>query len=230
MRTIKIIKNYYDEDFEIFKPDEINIEPGITVLVGCNGYGKSTLLKIIKQQLEEENIPCAYYGDLDDGRSNAVSKAFFSEDFAWGASLLQSSEGENMMYNLGKFFEKLHSFLKTGKDAFHKNPFDDIFGAKKDEITSNQRFILFDSIDSGTSIDNMVQLSEVLKLVIKDAKRLGKEPYIIITTNAYELARGNKCLDVVNGEYISFKDYEEYREFVLKTHKEKEKRLGEEDE
>lgn len=230
MKTIKIIKNYYDEDFEIFKPDEINIEPGITVLVGCNGYGKSTFLKIIKQQLEEENIPYAYYGDLDDGRSNAVSKAFFSEDFAWGATLLQSSEGENMMYNLGKFFEKLHPFLKTGKDDFHKNPFDDIFGAKKDEITSDQRFILFDSIDSGTSIDNMIHLLEVLNLVMEDAKKLGKEIYIIITTNAYELARGNKCLDVVNGERINFKDYEEYRAFILNTYKEKEKRLGEEDE
>ncbi|MBR6515894.1 MAG: hypothetical protein IKT40_03445 [Bacilli bacterium] len=225
MKTIKIIKNYYDEDYEIFKTDEINIEQGITVLVGCNGYGKSTFLKFIKDQLEEENIPCMSYGDMEDGRSDALSKAFLMEDFGLGSTLIQSSEGEKMMINLGTFFEKIHPFLTTGKDDFHKNPFKSIFEDEKEETEiSNERFILLDSIDSGTSINNMVQLLNVLDLVIKDAKKLGKELYIIITTNAYELARNNKCLDVVNGEYITFKDYEEYREFVLKTSEEKEKK------
>ena len=225
MKTIKLIKNYYDEDYEIFKTDEINIEPGITVLVGCNGYGKTTFLKFIEDQLEKENTPCMSYGDMNDGRSDALSKAFLMEDFGLGSTLIQSSEGEKMMINLGTFFEKIHPFLTTGIDKFHENPFKSIFEDEKEEVeVSNERFILFDSIDSGTSINNMVQLLNVLDLVIKDAKKLGKELYIIVTTNAYELARGNKCLDVVTGKYITFKDYEEYREFVLKTSEDKEKR------
>lgn len=225
MKTIKIIKNYYNEDYEIFKTNEINIKPGITVLVGCNGYGKTTFLKNIKQQLEEENIPLMSYGDMEDGRDDALSKAFLIEDFALGSTLLQSSEGEKMMINLGGFFEKIYSFLKTGKDDFHKNPFKSIFeDEEKETEKSNERFILFDSVDSGTSIDNMIQLLKVLNLIVKDAEKLEKELYIIVTTNAYELARNNKCLDVVNGEYITFEDYEEYRNFVLKTSEEKEKR------
>ena len=49
--------------------------------------------------------------------------------------------------------------------------------------------------------------------VIDDCKNT--DVYIIVAANTYELARNEKCFDVVNGKYISFKDYEEYRKFIL---------------
>lgn len=224
MKTIKIIKNYYDEDFEIFNTDNINIEQGITVLVGCNGYGKTTFLKILKSQLEREKIPFISYSDLHDGRSNAISKAGSQENFKLMSYLIQSSEGENMIINFGEMLETLFPFLQTGINNFHKNPFDFLVEKEEEEIKTNERWLLIDSIDSGTSIDNMAQILAVLKLALQNAKQLGKELYVVISTNAYELARNNNCLDVVNGKLIKFKDYEEYREFVLKTYKAKEKR------
>lgn len=38
------------------------------------------------------------------------------------------------------------------------------------------------------------------------------------------MANGEQCLDVYNGEYVTFKDYGEYKEFILKTRERKDKR------
>ena len=226
MKTIKIIKNYYDEDFEIFNIDSIDIEKGITVLVGCNGYGKTTFLKILKQQLEDEKIPYIYYSDMHDGRQNAMSKAGLKNDFKIMSSLMQSSEGENMIINFGNLLEKVYPFLQTGINKFNSNPFDKVFGDKnEEEIESNERWLLIDSIDSGTSIDIIIEIKHVLKLMKKDAELLNKDLYIIISTNAYEFTKNNNCLDIVNGERLKFKDYEEYKNFVLNSAKIKSKRF-----
>ena len=48
--------------------------------------------------------------------------------------------------------------------------------------------------------------------------------YIIVTANGYEMARNENCFDVYNGKYVKFKDYEDYRQFVLKSKEIKEKR------
>lgn len=50
------------------------------------------------------------------------------------------------------------------------------------------------------------------------------ELYIVVSANAYELAAGKNCFDVIGGKYVRFGGYDEYREFVLKTRKEKDKR------
>ena len=38
------------------------------------------------------------------------------------------------------------------------------------------------------------------------------------------MANGERCFDVYNGKYITFKDYEEYRNMILKSKKWKEER------
>jgi len=46
--TCKVIKTWrdpYDRGWLLTKPKEIFIKPGLTVLVGCNGAGKTTILK-----------------------------------------------------------------------------------------------------------------------------------------------------------------------------------------
>ena len=39
-----------------------------------------------------------------------------------------------------------------------------------------------------------------------------------------KLCRGEQCFDVYNGKYTTFKDYEDYRDFILKSREWKEKR------
>lgn len=74
------------------------------------------------------------------------------------------------------------------------------------------------------SVDAVVSVVDVLNLILDDAKRIGRKLFIVITANEYELCRGNKCFDVNSGEYIDFKDYEDYRKFILKSREKKDKR------
>ena len=63
-RKINIInKGFYDEDEVLYKKKSIEIKPGVTVLTGCNGIGKTTLLHQIESFLKKENIPCLMFDE-----------------------------------------------------------------------------------------------------------------------------------------------------------------------
>ena len=79
------------------------------------------------------------------------------------------------------------------------------------------------AVDSGFSIDNVVELKDELFKLILDIHK-DKEVYIVITANAYEMARGEQCFDVINGKYVSIKSYEKYRSVILKSRDKKDAR------
>ena len=89
----------------------------------------------------------------------------------------------------------------------------------------NERWILLDAMDSGFSIDNVIEMKDLFQLVLNDAKQMGIELYIVISSNEYELVDGAECLDVTSGKYMQFKSYSEYKEFILETRKQKNKRF-----
>lgn len=39
-RKFTLVKDYYDECFNLYKKKTITIKTGVTVLVGCNGIGE----------------------------------------------------------------------------------------------------------------------------------------------------------------------------------------------
>ena len=85
-------------------------------------------------------------------------------------------------------------------------------------------FLLMDAVDA-LSIDIIEELkSQLFNLAIKESKSLDKNLYIVISTNQYEFCSGEDCIDAHNGTHVKFKDYNEYREFVLKTRRVKDKR------
>lgn len=230
-RIIKTWRNPYDEGFTPTRPKQIEIQHGLTVLVGCNGAGKTTLLQNIQCELKKENIPCYLYNNLHDRGSNSVGKAFLHEDYSLGATLLCSSEGETISYNMTILVSKMRNFIVNGeindRDTQMTKAIARLFNhdEDKEEIElSNERWLLLDSIDSGLSVDNVVEVLDVFNLMIDDAKSFGKELYIIVSANEYELCRGNQCFNVNSGKYITFKDYEDYRKFILKSRERKNKR------
>lgn len=226
MIQIKTWRDPYDSGFSPTKPTTINIEDGLTVLVGCNGAGKTTLLHNIKEEMKKQNIPCNLYDNLRDGGSNSLSEAFFNENIELGASLWTASEGEAIKINFGNSSTKIREFLKTGFYNSKSNRFARLFSDKKEpEEVGKQRVLLFDAVDSGLSVDSIVEVKEVFDLILEDAKQLGIDVYIIISANEYELARGSNCFDVNEGKYLKFKDYEDYRKFIIKSRKTKEKRI-----
>lgn len=237
-RKFKVEKRYYDEDYNLYKKRSITINEGVTVLVGCNGSGKTTLLHQIKSQLKKENIPVVSFDNLHDGGSRGISAASFHGDFGFMATAMSSSEGENIILSISKLASTLRAFIQTGESQIDSDRFSRSFAKalwgdennkeeEKKEIP-NERWILLDAVDSGLSVDNVVDLKECLfKTILED--NFDGSIYIVISANEYELCREENCFDVYNGKYVKFSSYEKYRKFILKSREIKDQRWEKED-
>jgi energy-coupling factor transporter ATP-binding protein EcfA2 len=228
---IPIIRNPYEKKEYIYTKKEFEFQPGVTVLVGCNGSGKTTLLHQIKEYLKKKKVPVVMFDNLHDGGSNARTKAAFDGDFTTLSTSLTSSEGEGILINLSIMAKNLRPFIHTGESqdrgdrltrAFAKA----VWGDNSVSEIPNERWILFDAIDSGLSIDNVLDVKEYLfKTILEDA---GDEikTFIIVSANAFEFANNENCLDTHTGKYVNFRTYEAYKKFVLKSREIKDKRYN----
>lgn len=205
---IRITRDYYNENEFLYEKSRVDFLPGLTILVGCNGSGKSTMLIQIKNQCDKRHIPVLYFNNFKEGGSNSLGREAFFGNMDFLCEGLISSEGEIINMNLGKFASKMGGFVAGHQD-------------------SNQLVFLMDSIDSGLSVDNIIDLKKQLfKTVIEDCKSKGVEVYIIVAANEYELANGEQCLDVVNCKYVDIKTYEDFKNVVIESRKKKNKRYG----
>lgn len=198
-------------------------------MVGCNGIGKSTFLHCIRDTLKKGSIPYLDFDNLLEGGAYARQESLNKGDFSLLANAAYSSEGENIMLNITNLATLIGEFVRTGiyqKDVNRwARGFQKALGyeIKDTEITSNEGWILFDAVDSGLSVDNIVELKEDLFKIIFQYS-FGTEIYIVISANEYEMANGEQCLDVYNGKYITFRDYGEYRQMILDSRKWKDNR------
>ena len=230
-RKIKTWRDPFDAGFSICRRKEIEIHPGVTVLVGCNGAGKTTTLHNIRDVLKKEKIPVFEYDNKTDGGGNSLYDSLQSGAIQFFATQVCSSEGENIGLNLGKIASKWKRFLKFGQTGDISEKMLKYLNekGKNTEVTSNERWILLDAMDSGSSIDNVIEMKELFQLVLDDAKKYGVEVYIVISSNEYELVVGSDCFDVMEGKYVQFKSYAEYKKFILHSREKKDRRYKEDD-
>lgn len=187
-RKYKLWKDPYDCGVDLYKKKTIEIKPGVTVLVGCNGIGKTTLLHCIKDSLKKEKIPCMEFNNLIDSGSNSRQESLYKGDFSFLATSACSSEDENIMLNITKLAVKIGEFVRTGTNQGDVNTLAKRFqkslgfDGESLEIQSNERWILFDAVDSGLSVDNIVELKEALFRIILEHP-FGNEIYIVISAN-----------------------------------------------
>ena len=191
-------------DCDIYKKSQISINPGLTVLVGCNGSGKTTFLKLIEEKLIKNKIPVISFDNRVEGGANSVSKAGFEEDFDLLARLVTCSEGEQIKENISLKAEEIGRFVKNN-------------------FLANEIWILLDAVDSGFSIDNVIELKGLFETILSDLSGK-KKVYILVSANEYELCRGEQCFDVTNSKYVTFEKYDDYRDFILKNRKIKDNR------
>ena len=98
-----------------------------------------------------------------------------------------------------------------------------VWGDQEEPEVPNERWILLDAIDSGLSVDNIVDIKEYLfKTILEDAGDTTVR--ILVSANEYEICRNEQCMDVHTGKYRTFKGYESYRKFILKSREIKNKR------
>ncbi len=222
-RTFKFKRKYYEERM-IYKKGSVTIEPGVTILVGCNGSGKSTLQHIMKSQLTKDNIQFISYDNENDGGHQSRQYEMEFGDPITSLNMCMSSEGENILLNLNKVALNIGRYIRTGEYKSFSDKLSDIFNDKPKEYnTDNQRWIFFDAIDSGYSIDNVVEFKKLLNLIVSDCRCHDLEPYIIVSANAYEMCVDMSCLSVIDCAYTEFQDYQSYKDFVLKTREFKDK-------
>lgn len=206
-KTFKIIRDYYDKKHYLFDKTKVTINPGLTVLVGCNGCGKSTFIHQITDILKNEKAPLLYFNNLFDGGAHARSLALYENNLSFVAASMCSSEGQNIVLNLYRICTNIQEMAR--------------------ECVSNdvkEAWVVLDAIDSGLSIDNIDDFKHVINLLIDNYKEKGINLYVVVSANTYEFARNIKCLDVVGGRYIKFDDYEDYRKFILISGELKEER------
>lgn len=219
------IERDYNDTGNLYKEKQVTFHEGLTVLVGCNGSGKTTLLQQIEDGCKEDNIKCLKFDNLKDGGSNSTSYLSLFQDFEGMAWNLMSSEGEQIVSDFGRFSSKIAKFFRGVLED--DNPFAKLFPSYKEkEYNKDILVILLDAIDSGMSIDNMIEVKDLFKdIIFKEAENFGYHIYVIAVSNAYELARNEDCFDLWNCSYIRFKDYEDYRKYVLNSRKRKDKRV-----
>lgn len=204
-RTFKIDKDYCGVGCPIYKKSRITLNTGLTVLVGCNGIGKSTLIMQLKDKLKKDKTPFISFDNLKDGGASARSMAGFRNDFSFLATAAFSSEGENIFMNMSRFAKQITIFVQDNVGHV------------------NEMWIFMDAVDSGYSVDNIEDVKNFIHLILKDYGEKG-DIYFIVSANEYEMARNEQCFDVLRGKYRTFKSYEAYRNFILKTREEKNKR------
>lgn len=229
---IKTWRDPYEAGFSPTTPKEIELNTGLTVLVGCNGAGKSTLLLNIEEHCKNNKIPCYKYDNLVDGGSNAIESLLYNGNYNEGAGLLMCSEGESIKENIGRESTLYKNFFQTGFIDNQKNRFIRIF-ANSDKLNElkesyqvcRDRVLLFDAVDSGLSVDSIVEVKAMFDAILADSETFDVNIYIVIAANEYELARKASCFDVNAGKYIEFNDYEDYRKFIIKSRANKEKRI-----
>lgn len=203
MLEYKLDKSPYDEEV-LFTNLNRTIKPGLTILVGCNGSGKSTILRYIDNKYRSNEEYKVFHWDGLSDKSSMKQMMLDSSNIDLLASLAFSSEGEEINTNIGIIASRIGNCVREGKHDI---------------------IILLDGMDSGLSIDNITDTKEFFKkLVIPDVENTGHKCYVIIPANEYELTRGETCIDARTGEKVKFKSYEEYRDFVLESRKHKDKR------
>ena len=202
MLTIQVPQE--QNSYKLFKKETLKLKPGVTNLVGCNGYGKSTLLHTIKRWAEENNIPVFHWDDRLDGQQNLKGNALREggrKNTEIAMSLMLSSEGESI--------EIAFEYMA-----------DLIFGVLNKALTAQQKdvILLFDAIDSGASINTIRSFKDVFNILIDRTKEKNTNLYIVTTSNTYEMTIGTNNLDTCELTYIpGFSSYEAFSDFILKT-------------
>lgn len=204
MRSIHIDRDPMGTGEYIFDRSSFSFKSGVTILVGANGTGKTTLLKMLRKQLDREGVLYISHDNLHQGAEYIKGTALMRGRTEVTDALKYSSEGEGIIICIGERAAEIGSFVRAHPDA-------------------EEMWFLFDACDSGLDIKNIQDLKTYLfDEALKDIN--GKQVYIVAAANSYELARGERCLDVRTGRYMSFDTYEEYAAFVVKSAEEKNKR------
>ena len=202
-------------------PIKYNINPGITMLIGPNGSGKTTALSQIRSLFSTQDDLIKKWNQIDKNDNirnlyssylydNVYEEKFAKERWTYSdqmervAQTFENSEGQDMWdflyYKIGEIGKVVGKAIKDNKKGI---------------------FILLDGLDSGLSLDVINKIrKDVLEFIIEtEKKRSNLEVYIVCSANSYEFCNNYDCIDVTNQKHITFTNYENYEKYFVKEDK-----------
>jgi hypothetical protein len=209
--NFKISKDYYCSNIKMYEKSSVEIKPGLTILVGCNGAGKTTLIQQLKEKCEEFDIPNLSYDQRGLQSSSILMDKMLNldGDISGLVNMYASSEGQRIRESIYYFGRDYQRFLKTVKKH------------------QNHLFFFFDALDSGLSVDNIIEFKyDCVEPIIETCNKANKEAYIIVPCNEYEMARGENCLILPDLIYREIKNYDACRKIILRSRRKNDKAYG----
>ena len=221
---------YYDEDY-LFDKDTLTLTNKVTVFVGPNGYGKTTLTKSIKKGLKKQGAFAfdnnAHGRNLERGFRNALaSKTDVTEETATIGFMSYDSHADDHSNNISSALtnQNLTLFALRQESSEGQNnlySLGELFnnaGAVAKEYQNLKQLVIFvDGIDSGLSVDMIDLIVHTLDIKIKQVESLNPnlEVAMVFTTNNYEMTRNLPTFDPTSFEPVSYDSYEDFRTDML---------------
>lgn len=219
--TLTIAQDPYGWD--LFETNTVTITENVTVFAGPNGYGKSSLVLMMKEALKQQdykefemmskNNSLKFLLEKDkpvtkgfltydakyDSYGDILGSQLWLQNFELAGTMMSASEGQNKLITMGKLFDQV-------KDI-----------KEKPENKDLEQIILFvDGIDSGLSVDMIQFIMTTLPLKLQQVESLGIECIIIFTTNNYEMCRNRTVIDPITLQETKYESYEEFRNDMIR--------------
>lgn len=212
MTDFKIGRDPYGSGVPLYAASHVDIPTGLTVLVGCNGSGKTALLDTMSGRLAH-TLGQHDYVVIIDAHSETQRTAYggvFGHDTSAVAAGLTNSEGELMQRAVGRRFPDI--------------------GQAMNDTQLESLWVLIDGFDSSVDILGCdVMLETFTRHVFPDLRQRDVDAYVVMATNAWEPVRyaqehDGTVIDVTRLKRIRFTGYEDYRDYVLMTAHRREER------
>lgn len=223
-----IIRDPYYHDDYMFEKGTLTLTQKVNIFVGPNGYGKTTLLRMMKQALEKQGA----FSFSNNAYSRSVSKAFRNilssdstvddEDKATLGFISYDSHADDHTNTMSSTLanKDLVQFALRGESSEGQNNlysmmdlFNNAQAIAKKHQNLEQLIIFVDGIDSGLSVDMIDLIIRTLDVKMKQVedKNPNLEVAMIFTTNNYEMVRDSIALDPITSEPIEYESYEDFR-------------------
>ena len=199
------------EEFVIHKCNFSIVEPGLWMLLGKNGCGKSTILKLIKGIIQPTK------GNIK--RPVNLTMVFQNPDHQILMPTCGSELILNVKENISKqeMHEKVNKVLMdVGLKGFFKRPVHTLSGGQKQRLTiasaliSHNNFIL---MDEPTALLDELSQKQIIH-IIKSLTDKENQPITVlwITHRLEELTYADKAAEMINGRLSKWQNPNNFKE------------------
>lgn len=225
-----ITREPYYEDEYLFKKDQLTLTDQVTVFVGPNGYGKTTLVTMIKEALEKDGAISfsnnAYSRSLERAFKLAVTDEYKRSNSPIGFISYDShADDHTNSISASLVNNNMQQLLLRRESSEGENNlisladlFDNAQAVAKEHQDLEHLIIFVDGIDSGLSVDKIDFIVRNLDLKIKQVESQNPDLNValVFTANHYEMVRNLPTIDPITFEKLNYNDYEEFRSDMIK--------------